>query len=250
MTELELRDRVVQTALKYLGAKEGSDLHKEIIQIFNTVKPDGGRMGMLDPWCAAFASAIEIEALGVTKAKKFCPLSYNCGTIVSKAKKEGIWIEKDSYAPKVADWILYDWQDSGKGDDKGSPDHVGIVVNVTKKQIVVIEGNKRDRVETRTLKINGRCIRGFVAIPYGKIATTQIKVVTKPAKDTKEPKKVKVGSTVRIKKGAHQYGKTQGFLPKVYEKPYKVIEIAGNRVVIADGKTVIGAVAKSDCIVQ
>lgn len=247
MTENEIRQKVIDKAKSYLGVKEGSKKHKHIVEVFNTVKPDGGAMTVSAPWCACFVSAVEIETLGKADAKKICPLSYNCGTITSKAKKMGTWIESDSHTPKVADWILYDWQDSGKGDNKGGADHVGLVEKVTAKQIYVIEGNKNDRVERRILKINGRFIRGFVAIPYKNIASTDDAEKPKP-----KPKdnKVKVGSTIRIRYGANQYGTTKGFLHKVYENPYKVIEIRGNRVVFADGKTVMGAVSKNDCIVQ
>ena len=254
MTEKQIREKVVETAKKYLGEQEGGKLHKELIKIFNTVKPDGWAMTTSAPWCAAFASAIEIEALGKSDAKKICPLSANCGTIITKAKKLGCWIESDSYKPKEADWILYDWQDSGKGDNTGGADHVGTVEKVTASEIIVIEGNKNDRVERRTLKINGRYIRGFVAIPYGKLETSQTKTVSKtPAKsktNSKTSKTIKVGSTIKIKKGANQYGTTRDFASFVYDRKYKVIEIRGNRVVFADGKTVMGAVGKNDCIVQ
>ena len=63
-------------------------------------------------------------------------------------------------------------------------------------------------------------------------------------------KTLKVGATIRIRKGANQYGKTRGFASFVYDKKYTVKEIRGNRVVFADGKTVMGAVAKKDCKVQ
>lgn len=248
MTEAELRAKVIETAKKYMGAKEGGKLHKEIIKVFNTVKPDGAAMTTTAPWCAAFASAIEIESLGKTDAKKVCPLSYNCGTIITKAKKLDCWVEKDSYKPEKADWILYDWQDSGKGENTGSPDHVGIVEKVSDGEITVIEGNKNDRVERRTLKVNGRFIRGFVAIPYDKIASGE---ADKPKAST-ATKSIKVGSQIKIKKGANQYGKTKGFSSKVYETTYKVVEIRGSRVVFAtkDGKTVMGAVSRNDCVVQ
>ena len=77
-----------------------------------------------------------------------------------------------------------------------------------------------------------------------------------PKKDdpapAKKAKAVKVGAKIKIKKGAKQYGKTKGFIPFVYERTYKVVEIRGSRVVFAtqDGKTVMGAVSKADCIVQ
>lgn len=65
-------------------------------------------------------------------------------------------------------------------------------------------------------------------------------------------KTVKVGSQIRIKKGANQYGTTKNFAKFVYDRTYKVVEIHGNRVVFAttDGKTVMGAVRKCDCVVK
>ena len=169
-TEKELREKLVKTAESYKGAKEGGDLHREIIRIFNKVKPDSWAMTMKAPWCAAFASAMAIEAFGKKKAKKYFPLSANCGTIISKAKRMKIWKEKDSYVPDPGDWLLYDWDDSGKGNCKGSPDHVGIVVKVTSKQITVIEGNYKDSVKERKVKVDGRYIRGFVIPDYAKMA--------------------------------------------------------------------------------
>lgn len=63
-------------------------------------------------------------------------------------------------------------------------------------------------------------------------------------------KVLKVGSKIRIRNGAMQYGKRVGFASKVYSTVYTVSEIIGNRVVFKAGNVVMGAVAKSDCIVQ
>ena len=63
-------------------------------------------------------------------------------------------------------------------------------------------------------------------------------------------KVLKVGSKIRIRNGAMQYGKKVGFASKVYNTVYTVSEISGNRVVFKSGSVVMGAVAKSDCIVQ
>ena len=161
-TTTELRNKLVSTAAYYLGAKQGSAQHKAIIDIFNQVKPDGWAMTYSAYWCAAFASACAIKAFGISQAKKYFPLSANCGTIVSKAKSMGIWTESDAYIPDPGDWILYDWDDSGRGDNVGGPDHVGIVESVTRSKITVIEGNKSKAVGERELSINGRYIRGFV----------------------------------------------------------------------------------------
>ncbi len=63
-------------------------------------------------------------------------------------------------------------------------------------------------------------------------------------------KALRVGSRIRIRNGAMQYGKNVGFASQVYRNVYTVSEIYGNRVVFKSGNTVIGAVAASNCIVQ
>jgi hypothetical protein len=100
----------------------------------------------------------------------------------------GIWIEKDSTVPEPG-WIVeYDWQDStgSGGDNLGTADHVGLVVSVNKSAgtFKVIEGNKNDAVGYRTMNINGRYIRGFVAPKFTDAATSAL-----PEDDYKAPNK-------------------------------------------------------------
>ena len=92
-TEKELRQKLVKTAKSYMGAKRGGKEHRFLMDTFNKVKPDGWAMNYMAPWCAASASAFAILAFGEGKAKKYFPLSANCGTIITKAKKMGIWQE-------------------------------------------------------------------------------------------------------------------------------------------------------------
>lgn len=191
-TENELRKQLIEEILPYVGAKQGSAKHKDLIDTFNKVKPDGWAMNYTALWCAASASAFAMKAFGIDKAKKCFPLSANCETIINKAKAMKIWKESDNYKPTKGDWILYDWQDTGKGDNHGSPDHVGTVEKVEGKIITVIEGNKHGVVARRTLALNGRYIRGFVKPKYSLIATKHsnawrlrksVKFVTKYMKD-------------------------------------------------------------------
>ena len=199
-TAKQLRNQLVKTAESYLGTKQGQSLHKLIINTFNKVKPDGWSMTYSAPWCAAFASACAIETFGVSKAKKYFPLSANCGTIVSKAKNMGIWIESDAYKPGVGDWILYDWDDSGRGDNKGGPDHVGIVQKATSSKITVIEGNKgsKSEVAIREILVNGRYIRGFVTPNYSAMAKSKTTITyTVKRGDTLSQIAAKYGTTVK-----------------------------------------------------
>lgn len=221
-TVKDYRKKLVQTALEDMGAKEGGARHKKIIDTFNKVKPDGWPMTYKAPWCAAAVSAWAIEAFGADKAKKAFPLSANCGTIIKKAKKLGTWKEKDSYKPTAGDWVLYDWDDSGKGDDKNGPDHVGLIQKVGDKYFTVIEGNKNDAVENRRVAINGKYIRGFVVPDYKamipKKAAPKKPATKKPEPKKKAPKKSEPKKTqiirYKVKKGdtlskiAKKYGTT------------------------------------------
>lgn len=167
--ESENRKRMVNTAKSYIGTVGGSSAHSDILHFFNTVKPQGYSAKKSDPWCAEFASACAIQTFGKKDAISFFPLSASCPRMIVEAKAKSIWIEKDSYKPDPGDFILYDWDDDGKGDNRNSPDHVGIVEKIKGDVITVIEGNKHDKVARRTLKVNGLYIRGYVTPHYDRI---------------------------------------------------------------------------------
>ena len=67
MTEKELRRQVAAQAESWLGHGEADGTHREIIDIYNRIRPlpRGVRLGYGDPWCAAFVSAVG-AALGLT----------------------------------------------------------------------------------------------------------------------------------------------------------------------------------------
>lgn len=170
------RDDIIRVAKSYLGAKGGSIAHSDILHFFNSVKPQGYTAKKNDPWCAEFASACAVQAFGKKTAVQFFPLSASCPYMIKRAQQMGIWKETDSYKPSKGDFILYDWDDSGKGDNKNSPDHVGIVESVKDGVITVIEGNYHDEVKRRKININGKYIRGFVLPKYSKIPTGKIEL--------------------------------------------------------------------------
>lgn len=168
--ESENRKRMISTAKSYLGTVGGSSAHSDILHFFNTVKPQGYSAKKSDPWCAEFASACAIQTFGKKDAISFFPLTASCPRMITEAKAKGIWVEKDSHVPETADFILYDWNDKEpKKDNKNSPDHVGIVEKVKDGSITVIEGNYGNKVKRRTLKVNGKYIRGFVTPHYDRI---------------------------------------------------------------------------------
>lgn len=176
MTESELRSKVANWLTSYVGVKEGSTKHKEILKIYNNSKLcTRYTVTTSDAWCATAVSAAFI-ALGLAgkagSGSVFECVECSCANMITKAKAQGTWVETDSYKPSVGDVILYDWQDSGSGDNTGTPDHVGIVYSVSGNSFKVIEGNISDTVGYRSMTVNGKYIRGFIVPAYSKAATT------------------------------------------------------------------------------
>ena len=163
------RDDIISVAKSYIGAVAGSQAHADIIHIFNTVKPFGYTAHSSDPWCAEFVSACAIQAFGKKIAVKYFPLSAACSYMIAKAKDMNIWVESDKYIPAKGDFILYDWDDTGSGDNTNTPDHVGIVEYYKYGVIHVIEGNYSNRVKRRKIDIDGKYIRGFITPDYERI---------------------------------------------------------------------------------
>lgn len=157
---MDKRANFVSVAEGWLGCKESDGSHKKIIDCYNNHKPlpRGYKVRYSDAWCATYVSAVAIMA-GVSD---IVPLECSCYYLIEKAKKMGIWVENDDYVPSYGDICLYDWQDSGKGDNKGNPDHVGIVTSCDGKLFYVVEGNKNNRVDYRRMNVNGKYIRGFI----------------------------------------------------------------------------------------
>lgn len=183
-TESENRKRIVAVAKSYIGTVGGSANHADILHFFNSVKPQGYIAHKNDPWCAEFLSACAIQTFGKKDAITYFPLTASCPRMVVEAKAKSIFVERDSYVPKPGDFVMYDWDDSGKGDNKNSPDHVGLVEKVKNGVITVIEGNKHNKVARRTIDVNGKHIRGFVTPHYDRIkAKVKLKSTAEVAKE-------------------------------------------------------------------
>lgn len=164
-TVAKTRSAVVSLAQSWVGKKESDGSYKTIIDIYNSYTgafPRGTKMQYGWAWCAATWSALAIK-LGYTD---IMPIEISCYYLIEAAKKMGIWVENDAYVPKPADAILYDWDDSGSGDNTGTPDHIGTVEKVEGSLITVIEGNYSNAVKRRVLEVNGRYIRGYICPKY------------------------------------------------------------------------------------
>lgn len=160
------REDFVNKALSWLGTPEGSKGHKQLVADYNKACDKGRRGSTSSLWCAMFVGAVAQETGNVLKDGIGVPVDYSCGTgphsLIEKAKAAGIWVEADDYNPRVGDVIMYDWHDSGKGDDTIGHDHTGIVTKAG-NPFTVTEGNKNDAVGNRSVKVNAKNIRGFIA---------------------------------------------------------------------------------------
>lgn len=167
MTENQLRQKIVDTAVAWLGCKESDGSHKQIIDVYNAHKPlaRGYKVKYTDAWCSTYASAVAIKA-GLTD---IIPTECGCEKHIELFKKLGAWKENDAYTPKMGDYIFYNWDDGANyanTDLTASADHVGIVTKVSGNTFTVIEGNKSNAVGYRTMKVNGKYIRGFGTPDY------------------------------------------------------------------------------------
>jgi len=179
MTEQNLRNNVVQTAVNWLGYNKKDGSHKKIIDLYNAHRPlaNGYRVQYSDPWCATFVSAVAIKA-GLTD---IMPTECSCSRMIALYQKLGRWQENDAYVPQPGDIMMYDWNDSGKGNCTGAPEHVGIVTRVSGSSIQVIEGNKNNAVGYRKMRINGRYICGYCLPDYAAKANGRTTVQVEPA---------------------------------------------------------------------
>lgn len=230
MTENELRLSVVAAAKSFLGCKTGDSVHKSIIDKYNAHKPlaRGYKVTYTDSWCATAASVAAIVA-GLTK---IIPTECSCGKMIELFKNLKSWEENDAYVPKPGDYVFYDWNDDGIGDNVGWPDHVGVVESISNNQIIVIEGNKNGVQARRTLTVNQKNIRGYGVPKYASLATE-----VKPS--TSQTTSIKVGDVVSISAGATYYNNTKKVPSWVLALKWIVKSVSGNRVVIdksTDGK--------------
>lgn len=165
------RQEFVDYCKTYFGMKGGSSQHLELIDTFNSFVKSCKRINGLPrttqfakgwAWCAQFASTMAIKC---GMAMETMPVEMSCTNLIKEAQAMGIWEEDESIMPSVGDWVIYDWDDGtdyANTDNKGGPEHVGIVVEADGSYFKVIEGNYSNQVKYRDLKRNARYLRGFI----------------------------------------------------------------------------------------
>ena len=179
-----MRNKVIKQAQAWIGKNEKDGSFKSIIDLYNAHKPlaRGYKVKYTDEWCATFVSAVSIA----TGATGVIPTECSCNEMIKLFKKLGSWQEADNYLASPGDVILYDWEDNGKGDNAGTPNHIGIVESVNNGIITVIEGNKGEAVARRQIKVNGKYIRGFGVPKYKRECVQTVKKDNIPDNYAKE----------------------------------------------------------------
>lgn len=158
----------------WLGYSEANGKHKHIIDLYNTQQPlpRGYKVQYTDEWCAATVTAAGIAAGLSDIILGEC----SCSAMIRLYQAVGRWMERDDYRPSPGDILMYDWDDTGVGENTGAPEHVGIVEDVGMQTITVIEGNKGGAVARRYVPINGRYIRGYCLPDYKSKEAAQMTV--------------------------------------------------------------------------
>ena len=203
MTEAQARQKVLAIMQGWVGLKRSDKSHAQIIDTYNshTPRPRGYRVTYQDDYCAATVSAAAVKA-GYTD---IMPVECSCSKIIEQAKGMGIWQENDAYVPAPADLILYDWQDGANfavTDNKGAPEHVGMVEKVSGTTITIVEGNMSGGVVgRRTVTINGRYIRGYICPKYATKASGAVSGAV--AGTVSASTSHKVGDVVQFKGSKH-----------------------------------------------
>lgn len=171
---MKTRDRAVQRAISYVGMRQGDSRHRQLIDTYNTYLPHprGYKMTYKAFWCATGMSAIAIEE----KLTKIMPVECGCPQMVRLYQQIGRWRENDDFNPRPGAIIFWDWQDSGIGDNCGTPDHVGMVVKNENGRLTVVECNNGNAAcDYKYMRVNDRYIRGYGDPDYESMDGHQVK---------------------------------------------------------------------------
>ena len=163
------RNNVLRIAVSQLGYHEGNstaDYHGKNTQGTGNYMEYGR---LLVPnwnnnsydWCACFVNWCLNQARFDRASSEI-----SCGNWVTELKAMGQWqfspAYGGTYTPKPADFIFFDWDESGKW-----PDHIGFVLYTTNTHVYTIEGNTRsDNVGTRSYALKDPRILGYGTPAY------------------------------------------------------------------------------------
>ena len=152
---------MINTARQYLGINEFQK--QKLMDYYNSkIYPliDNDRKYKIQPndnWCAMFCSVIA-HKIGLTKDN--FPFEVSVFYMTRNAKRMGIFTT-DLNKAQVNDLVVYDW----KAD--GTLNHVGILQEIGKDYIKVLEGNYSNTVKVRTVKMPNSEVYGYIKLNIG-----------------------------------------------------------------------------------
>ena len=155
----------------WLGFNESNGRFKEIIDLYNSVKPlpRGYAVNYSDECCDTCVSAAAVKAGCEELIGRECGVEKH----IEIFKQKGIWIEDGTITPKPGYVIAYNWDKSTQPND-GNADHIGYVESVSNSNITVIEGNKGEAVARRVIPVGWGYIRGYAAPKYDAATATPV----------------------------------------------------------------------------
>lgn len=199
----EARSAYCLKMLRYLGIREGSVEHQQILDDYNKLAktpqglPRGWKALPTDAWCAEFVSG-QAHVMGLTE---IYPMECGCNQIIEIAQRMGIWIEADDYIPMPGDWVLFSTA-SPAGENRERSSHVGAVYYSDGEIIITVEGNKSNAVGTRAMAVGAANIRGYVHPDYSQLVGS---VIAPPA--VQEPPAVEPPVAYRTLVDIPEFGK-------------------------------------------
>lgn len=133
---------MIKTALFFKDVQENSNIHRLIIDIYNTISPlpRGYSVKYNDAWCMTFTSFIA----KICKIDKF-PYECSCYKALEKAKLLNLKVDKNY---KKGCLIFF------KNNKSKIVNHVGFIIEVNNKQIKTIEGNSSNKVKINAYNLN------------------------------------------------------------------------------------------------
>ena len=164
-------ESVLNVMRGWLGFNESNGRFKEIIDLYNSVKPlpRGYAVKYSDEWCDTCVSAAAVKAGCEELIGRECGVEKH----IEIFKQKGIWIEDGTVTPKPGYVIAYNWDRSTQPND-GYADHIGYVESVLGSNITVIEGNKGEAVSRRVIPVGWGYIRGYAAPKYDAATVTPV----------------------------------------------------------------------------
>lgn len=233
-TMAKTAESVLDVMRGWLGFSEANGKFKEIIDLYNSVKPlpRGYAVQYSDEWCDTCVSAAGIKA-GCSEL-----IGRECGVEehVKIFKKLGIWIEDGTITPEPGYVIVYNWDKAAQPND-GYSDHIGFVEKVSGGMITAIEGNRGEKVDRRVIPLGWGFIRGYAAPRYEKAAN-------ETGGNTGTGKKSVEAVAKEVLAGKWGNGEDRKKRLQAAGYDYGVVQAKVNELVKGSGKKSVEAVAK------